>query len=78
MEKSLRLLGHQVSDLVSGFKGCVTVDPGIDKKTGKRGESAWFDTKRLRRLSRKPAIAQPDFVDPPGGQILPAPPQHPS
>jgi hypothetical protein len=90
MKEHFKLLGHKVRDVVTGFTGMVTtisfdlygcvqavVTPEIEKKTGKRGESEWFDTKRLAILSKSPVMPIPSFDAVPGGDKKPAFPRDP-
>jgi len=78
MNSYLELLGHKVRDRVTGFEGVVSsvsfdlfgcvqtvVTPPMDKKTGKRPDSEWFDHKRLEKLSKEPVMKQPSFVEQP-------------
>lgn len=73
--KYLNLLGYQVTDRVTGFKGVVecvsydlygciqaTVRPSIDEK-GKIEESRWFDCKRLTETSDQPVMPAPVFPE---------------
>ena len=74
IQKHLALLGHQVEDKVTKFRGVVasihfdlygciqaTVNPGLDKRTGKFLESHYLDVNRLKILSRKPVMDIPNF-----------------
>lgn len=70
MEKHFDLLGWKVKDKVTGFTGVVThvgldmfgcvqaiVLPGVDTKTvHKVPDSQWFDTSRLDKVDKKPAM----------------------
>jgi hypothetical protein len=80
-----------LQDTVTGFTGVVTsvcfdlygcvqgaVTPAFNKKTGKHGESFWYDTKRLKVLGEKPVMPVPTFDVVPGGFDKPAFSQHPS
>jgi len=71
--KYLDLLGHKVTDCVTGFAGvveCVSYDlygciqiavrPPVDEK-GKAEDSRWFDAKRLTKVSTEPVMAAPVF-----------------
>lgn len=83
MKHHLELLGFNVSDKVTGFKGVVSsisfdlygcvqanVTPGLDKE-GKLLGGYWFDTNRLKKMGNKPVMKVPTFELIPGGQILP-------
>lgn len=85
MKEHFKLLGFRVREVVSGHEGIVTsisfdlngcvqglVMAPRDKKTGKLGESFWFDTKRLEALDKKAIRPLPTFEVVPGGQDLPA------
>lgn len=74
IKKHLSLLGLQVKDRVTGFKGIVTsvsfdlygcvqaiVNPGGLGKDGKLAEQAWFDIARLKVIDDKPVMEVPDF-----------------
>lgn len=85
----LKMLGHKVEDLVTGFTGHVSsigfdlygcvqaVVTPAQAKDGKTPDSQWFDTKRLKVLSKHPVIAPPLFTMPtadvPGGFDKPIP-----
>jgi hypothetical protein len=84
LPQHLKLLGFEVEDRVSGFRGTVTsvsfdlqgciqavVTPKANKD-GKRQDGEWFDTKRLRARSRGPVMPQPTFEIVPGPERLPA------
>lgn len=86
MESHLKLLGHQVRDNVTGFKGVVTsisfdivgciqgwVTPPVDKKSGAIVDGRWLDTARLTRLSKSPVYKPSDFTAPPGPEQKSAP-----
>lgn len=73
IQKHLELLGLNVVDRVTGYKGVVAsvsfdlygcvqaiVNPGTDKE-GKLGNCTWFDIARLKVLSNKPVMDRPDF-----------------
>ena len=77
----LKILGHEVEDIVTGSKGVATtvgfdlygcvqviVNPGVDKE-GKARELSWFDFKRLKVTSKRPVMEQPDFCVVPGGDV---------
>lgn len=79
MEKHLELLGYKVRDVVSGFEGIVTsisfdlfgcvqavVRPELDKKkrTDIIPEGLYLDIKRLKRISQRPVMTQPNFALP--------------
>ncbi len=83
MQKYLKLLGHQATSVITGFKGVITsvsfdvngcimaaINPGVDKD-GKNRDSLWYDVKALRITSKSPVVSQPDFVDVAGGNDLP-------
>lgn len=82
MKEHLALLGFEVRDVVTGFTGVVTsvnfalfgciqavVTPLAN--TEKKAESLWFDTNRLKIISEKPVMAQPNFQSVTGGEELP-------
>jgi hypothetical protein len=84
VNEHLKLLGFQVRDVVTGFKGAVVsitfdlygcvqayVYPAMNKE-GKLGDGHWFDTKRLEALGKKPLMNPPTFEVVPGGQDLPS------
>ena len=63
-------LGHEIVDIVTGFKGIVTgktyflngcvrlsVDPPV-KKTGEMRENQWFDIQQLRVINPSPPARQ--------------------
>jgi hypothetical protein len=71
--KHFALLGLNVEDRVTGFKGVVecvsfdlygciqvTVRPGIDKD-GKSRDGQWFDVARLKIISDKRVLDPPNF-----------------
>ena len=73
IKKHMALLGHKVTDRVTGFKGVVgsisfdlygciqaSVNPGV-QKDGKLGEQFWFDVARLNVETKAPVMAVPDF-----------------
>jgi len=73
IQKHLDMLGLDVEDRVTGFKGVVTsisfdlfgciqavVNPGTDKE-GKVRDSHYFDVNRLEILSHTPVMRLPDF-----------------
>ena len=73
IKKHIELLGLQVEDRVSGFKGVVAsiafdlygcvqaiVHPGMGTD-GKLADQVWFDVARLRVLDSKPVMQPPDF-----------------
>lgn len=77
IQTHLNLLGQRVQDRVTGFKGIVAsvsfdlygciqavVNPGLTSED-KLGDSQWFDINRLKVLSKKPVMKQPDFVSGP-------------
>jgi hypothetical protein len=82
--KDFDLLGFKVRDRVTEFTGVVTsisydlfgcvqalVTPNVEESR-KRGESSWFDSKRLQKISESPVMGIPDFsIEPPGGNDLP-------
>lgn len=84
MKEHFKLLGYQVRDVVTGFKGTVTtigfdlygcvqavVTPPLAKgETESIGR--WFDTKRLVITGKKPVMKVPEFVNVPGGASKPA------
>ena len=84
MLKDFDLLGKKVKDKVIGCEGVVTsisydlygcvqalLTPFVDKE-GKKGDSDWFDSKRLIVTDHYPVMEVPDFEkEPPGGQKLP-------
>lgn len=73
VQEHLKLLGMKAEDKVSGFKGVVSsisfdlygciqavIAPTVDKD-GKKGEGHWFDIQRLKIITKKPVMKQPDF-----------------
>ena len=76
IKKHLDLLGHEVEDKVSDFTGvvismsfdlygCIQADvrpKGLNQDDGKIKTGMWFDVSRLKVLSKKPLMEQPDFV----------------
>jgi len=74
MKKFLEILGYEVEDKVTGFKGvaeavsfelygCVQVavrPKGVDDK-GNCKEGRYFDHSRLTVLPKEPVMAAPDF-----------------
>lgn len=71
--KYLDLLGYEVKDRVTGFRGvveCVSYDlygciqlavrPGIDAK-GKLDDARWFDGKRLIKVTELPVMKVTPF-----------------
>ena len=73
IKKHFEMLGLKVEDRVTGFRGVVesisfdlygcvqaVVKPAIDK-SGKTGDSHWFDVNRLKVLSNKPVMQLPNF-----------------
>ena len=89
MKHHLNLLGYKVKDTVTEFTGVVTtisfdlygcvqaiVTPGLNEE-GKLGEAAWFGTKRLKALSKKPVMELPTFKVVAGGQAKPRFPMTP-
>lgn len=73
ISKHLDILGHRVTDRVSGYKGVVTsitfdlygcvqglVHPGITTD-GKIGEQCWFDITRLSVDGSTPVMERPSF-----------------
>lgn len=74
VKKHLDLLGHEVEDKVSDFKGvvismsfdlygCIQADVRPTKldKDGKTVNGQWFDVSRLTVTSKKPLMEQPNF-----------------
>lgn len=72
-EHIAELLGREVKDRVTGFKGVVSgisfdlygcvqavVSPPVGKD-GKIPDSRWFDVPRLKVTNRKPVMLLPDF-----------------
>ena len=89
IKKHLGYLGLKVRDKVTGFKGTVTsvgfdlygcvqviVNPGLDK-SGKPGESLWFDIARLEKTSMKPVMEVPNFDFGPVAEGLKGPAEKP-
>ena len=83
MKEHFKLLGFKVVDKVIGFKGVVTsisfdlsgciqalVCPEVNA-SGVPGDSRWFDTKRLKIISKIPIISPPSYDVVPGGQEYP-------
>lgn len=76
VQKHIELLGLEVKDRVTGFRGIVTsvsfdlygclqavVNPAIEK-TGRLADQHWFDVTRLKVLSQKPVMEVPNFEYP--------------
>lgn len=92
MKKHLALLGLEVEDVVTGFRGicesvtfdlygCVlaVVKPPVDKaKPGELPDPKWFDLKRLRKIGDKKVMDVPSFDEPPGPGAKPAFPSMPA
>lgn len=87
MKEHLKLLGHQVRDIVTGFEGTATtigfdlygcvqaiVAPkhNPESKESEGERSRWFDTKRLTVISDAPVMAVPTFDLVPGGSEKPS------
>lgn len=85
MKEHFKLMGLEVTDAVTGVTGVVTsicfdlygcvaalVQPMAEKGKVDTPNAHWFDTKRLKAMSKKPVMALPDFAIVPGGQIRPA------
>jgi len=87
VQEYLDLLGFEVQDAVTRFKGVVTsiafdlpgcvqasVNQAISKE-GKLGETYWFDVNRLTKISKKPVMKRPEFLfeiaDVPGPVLKP-------
>ena len=75
IKKHLDLLGHEVKDKVSDFKGvvismsfdlygCIQADVRSRElnKEGKLHQGAWLDVARLTVLSKNPLMEQPNFI----------------
>jgi hypothetical protein len=73
LKKHLDLLGMQVEDRVTGFRGVVAsvsfdlygciqaiVHPGRDAD-GKLMDQIWFDVNRLKTVSSDPVMPRPEF-----------------
>jgi hypothetical protein len=90
MKKHIGLLGHKVSDPVTGItgivssisfdvSGCIQAAVRISpKKEGGIGESFWIDTKQLKRLTKTPVVKAATFDIIPGSQMKPAISSHPA
>ena len=74
VKKHLDLLGHEVKDKVSDYKGvvismcfdlygCIQADvrPKTLDKDGKVRGGRWFDVSRITVTSKKPLMDQPNF-----------------
>jgi hypothetical protein len=72
--RHMELLGHKVTDKVTGFKGIVSsiafdlygciqaiVTPEVKKGEVKVEDSRWFDVQRLTVTSKKPVMPMPDY-----------------
>jgi hypothetical protein len=84
MMKYLDLLGHEVTDCVTGFRGvaeavsydlygCIQVllrSPMIEK--GKLEDARWFDGKRLSKTTEQPVMPAPSFEQEDGPAEKPA------
>lgn len=86
MQHHLKLLGHEVRDVVTGrtgvivsvsfdLSGCIQgyIQPAAGKD-GKVSDGIWCDTKRLKALKSKPVQLVPEFDDVSGGSDLPGHP----
>lgn len=75
IQNNIDLLGYEVEDKVTGFKGIITsisfdlygcvqaiVLPKVDKDA-KIPDPRWFDLPRLKITSKKPVMEQPRFHD---------------
>lgn len=80
IQKHLNLLGYEVKDVASDYQGivismcfdlfgCVQADvrPKELDKDGKIKQGAWLDVNRLKVISKKPVMDQPEFVKVPNG-----------
>lgn len=80
-QQFIKLLGHRVTDRVTGFDGVVTsisfdlygciqavVSPGA--KDGQVPEGRWFDVARLEVTSAEPVMQQPNFESGPQAEGL--------
>ena len=78
INNALENLGFVVQDKVTGLKGVVTsisldlygcvqylVTPQVNKEN-KKEDSWWCDEKRIKMVSKKPVMEQPDFEYIPG------------
>ena len=73
VNKHMEIMGLEVKDLVTGFKGVVTsisfdlygcVQVAVIPKVGTGGkadEGKWFDIARMKIKSSKPVMPVPDF-----------------
>lgn len=81
VQESINLLGLEVEDKVTGFKGVVVtmsfdlygcvqavIKPKADKDN-KVSDGQWYDVNRLKVNSKKPVMDVPDFVKSPDKQI---------
>ncbi len=75
IKKHLELLGHEVKDKVSDYKGVVTsvtfdlygcvqalVRPSKLREDGDFQSGAWLDVGRLKVISNSPLMDQPNFM----------------
>lgn len=73
MKQHLEILGHEATDVVTGFTGVISsisfdlygcvqavVVPKMTAK-GELGDGRWFDTSRLKITSKKPVMGVPNF-----------------
>ncbi len=84
IEKHIELLGQQMEDCVTGFKGMVdsvsfdvygcvqaTLRPRVDKD-GKVPDGTWFDVKRLHKSGKRLMDVPAHMKTPPGKELGPA------
>ncbi len=84
IEEHIKLLGQQMEDVVSGFKGTVdsvsfdlygcvqaTLKPRIDKD-GNVPDGCWFDVKRLKKSGKRLMDAPAHMTTKPGKENGPA------
>ena len=84
IEKHIQLLGQQMEDVVSGFKGMVdsvsfdvygcvqaTLKPRVDK-SGEVPDGCWFDIKRLKKSGKRLLDVPAHMITAPGDERGPA------
>ena len=84
IEQHIELLGQQMEDRVTGFKGMVdsvsfdvygcvqaTLRPRVDKD-GNVPDGNWFDVKRLKKVGKRLMDVPAHMITPPGSENGPA------
>jgi hypothetical protein len=83
VEEAFLLLGLKVKDKVTeqfgvatsisfDLYGCVQIliNPPV-RADGTKAEAGWYDMKRLIVLDNQPIMELPQFIEVPGGELLP-------